>query len=231
MRTVAMTILVGLLAVAACDRRTDSADAAAADTTGVAESAGAVTDLLAPVRAVGLVAIEQGQAAMQLAARASVRTYAGTVAADHRALVATLDTEAGSRGATLAETPEARELANAARMAHAGLENLPDTEYDLAFIRAQVEANRQLLDTIDQELYPAATSSSLQALLRDVRGMVDAHLMRSRQLLGDLLGEPVEPPPTGAPAPAPGPVQDPEASPQPTPEPSPPAPPDTVPGG
>jgi predicted outer membrane protein len=224
MRTVAMTVLVGLLAVAACDRRADRSDAAPPDTTGVAESASQVTDLLSPVRAVGLVAIEQGQAAMQHAGRAPVRAYAGTVAADHRALVATLDSAAATRGATLAETPEARELANAARMAHAGLENLPDADYDLAFIRAQVEANRQLLDTIDQELYPTATSRVLQDLLRDVRGMVDAHLMRSRQLLGDLLGEPVEPPPTAGTAPVP--------SPQPTPEPTPePEPPDTVPGG
>jgi predicted outer membrane protein len=227
MRTLAMTMVVGLLAVAACDRRADRADAAAPDTTDVAESAEVVTDLLAPVRAVGLVAIEQGQTAMQYSRRESVRAYAGTVATDHRALVATLDSAAGTHGATLAETPEARELANAARMAHAGLENLPDTDYDLAFIRAQVEANRQLLDTIDQELYPAATSRGLQDLLRDVRGMVDAHLMRSRQLLGDLLGEPVEPPPTGGTAPVPSP----EPSPEPTPEPTPPAAPDTVPGG
>jgi predicted outer membrane protein len=226
MRTVAMTMVVGLLAVAACDRRGDRADAAAPDTTDVAESAEVVTDLLAPC---GPSASSPSNRASRdaVSRRESVRAYAGTVATDHRALVATLDSAARTHGATLAETPEARELANAARMAHAGLENLPNTDYDLAFIRAQVEANRQLLDTIDQELHPAATSRGLQDLLRDVRGMVDAHLMRSRQLLGDLLGEPVEPPPTGGTAPVPSPTPDPE----PTPEPTPPAAPDTVPGG
>jgi hypothetical protein len=114
-------------------------------------------------------------------------------------------------------------------MAHAGLESLPDSDFDLAFIRAQVESHRQLLDTIDRELNPGATSTTLLSLLADIRGLVDAHLTRGRQLLGDLLGEPVEPAPAAAASPAPQPPPDEDRPPQ---EPAPrPPPPDTVPGG
>lgn len=224
-------ILIVPLVIASCERRSQRASEAAADTAGMAESAELTAELLAPVRAVSLVAVEQGQLAARNAARPDVRSYAQTVATDHRALVATLDSAARSVYAPLQETAESRELANTVRMAHAGLESLPDADFDLAFIRAQVESHRQLLDTIDRELNPVATSTALSGLLADVRGLVDAHLTRGRQLLGDLLGEPVEPAPAAAALPVPRPQPPPDEEPPPQePEPRPP-PPDTVSGG
>ena len=71
-----------------------------------------------------------------------------------------LDSAANAHGTSLFETEEARELASTARLAHSGLDQLPREDFDLAFIRAQVETNRQLLDTIDEELQPMARGFS-----------------------------------------------------------------------
>jgi predicted outer membrane protein len=205
---------------AGCDRNAERGDDLPADTTGMMESAEETQELLAPVRAAALLIVEYGQVAAQRAGRPDVRAFGQTVATDHRALIAILDSVGRERGATLHETDSARELAHTVRMAHAGLENMTAEAFDLAFVRAEVESHRQLLDQLDHELIPAASSNAMQVLLQEVRGTVEAHLTRARQLLGNLLGEPVEPPPGAAPEPAAPPVQ----------TPPPPTVPDTVPG-
>jgi predicted outer membrane protein len=194
LRVLLLAVVMGLTA---CNRNDERQEVATADTTGTRESAQQTQELLTPVRSFGLVAIEYAQMGMQRAARQDVRQFGQTVATDHRALIAVLDSAARERGATLHETTAARELTNTVRMAHSGLDNLLEHEFDLAFIRAEVESHRQLLDRIDHELVPAATSTEMEALLHDTRALVYAHLMRARQLLGDLLGQPVEPPPPG----------------------------------
>jgi predicted outer membrane protein len=199
-------LLFAALVVTACERRADGDATAAADTHGEAETPERTAELLAPVRASGIVLVEQAQLAAQRATRTDVRQYGEIVAADHRALIATLDSAGRARSATLQETPGARELAHTVRMAHAGLDAMSPAEFDLAYVRAQVESHRQLLDHIDHELIPGATSGDLRGLLEELRATADAHLMRGRQLLGDLLGEPVEPPPPGATQTAPRPL-------------------------
>jgi predicted outer membrane protein len=191
---VPLALVAGL---AACDRNGERDDAMDTDTLGVVETPEQTQELLAPVRAVSMVTVDYGNMGMQRATREDIRRFGQTVGTDHRALIALLDSAGRVHGATLQETAVARELASTVRLAHAGLENLQEADFDLAFIRAQVESHRQLLDRIDHELIPAATSNPMQRLLQDTRAMVYAHLMRARQLLGDLLGEPVEPPPAG----------------------------------
>jgi predicted outer membrane protein len=215
MRKLVVLGLALLTGLAACGRDAEPQDTVAADTLGVAESPEQTQALVAPIRVVSLALISYGDMGMQRSAREEMRRFGQTVATDHRGLVGYLDSAAGERGATLAETGPARELESAVRMAHAGLENLQEADFDLAFIRAQVESHRQLLDKIDHELIPATTSTSMETLLQDTRAMVYAHLMRARQLLGDMLGEPVEPPPPGT---------EPQVVPR-----TPPPPPDTVP--
>jgi predicted outer membrane protein len=232
MRKLQVVLLAVLIGLAGCGRNGDRDDVAVADTDGTLETPQQTQELLAPVRSFGLVAVDYAQMGMQRAARPDVRQFGQTVATDHRALIAVLDSVARQRGATLAETAAARELSNTVRLAHSGLENLQEGEFDLAFIRAEVESHRQLLERIDQELIPAASSSDMERLLHDTRALVYAHLMRARQLLGDLLGQPVEPPPAGTtpqivPRTPPAP---PASDTQPRPAPvTPPPPPDTIP--
>jgi predicted outer membrane protein len=217
----ALTAALLIATLAGCGREDEHDTESVAAATPL-EDAETTAELLSPLRAAALAVVETSQLHAARTTHAAVQQYARTVAVDHRAVITTLDSMAQTRGATLHETTAARAVSNTVRMAHAGVENAPAGDADLTFIRAQVESHRRVLETIDGELNASARSPDMQRLLGDVRAMVDAHLIRARQILGDLLGEPVEPPPAGLPTPP---------SPQgPTPTAPPIAPPDTTAG-
>ena len=94
-------------------------------------------------------------------------------------------------------------------MAHSGLEALQPADFDQAFVRAELESHRQLLDRLDMHVIPSASSPEMKALVTDTRAMVDAHLTRARQILAALMGQPAIPttlPPPASERPAPQPV-------------------------
>lgn len=191
MRQLVSTGLCVLLAAACGGDDVDRVDEA--ELAAVTETAAMATELLAPIRATSTVMVEFGNVGVERAERDDVRQFAATLATDHRAVVQALDSTAAARGVSTNETAAAAELANSVRMAHAGLASLEGSEFDLTFIRAQVESHRQFLDRIELELVPAATSSEMQILLSDVRAMEAAHLTRARQILASILGQTTEP--------------------------------------
>lgn len=213
---VRMALLCGLLTAGACGGD-DQGEADAGRAAQVSADSAAASSLLAPIRAMSMAEVEFADMAAQRAADTAIRQYAQTVAADHRALIAALDSVARLHRATLAETRETQELATTARMAHSGLGVLSGAAFDLPFIRAEVESHRLLVDQLDQQLIPSATHPELNALLAEIRALADAHLARARQLLAQQLGE------TDEPQPAPEQPQQPRRQPagQPVPPPAP----------
>jgi putative membrane protein len=208
-----MLLLAGLLTAAACggdDENDEASEAVAAQS--AADSA-AASSLLTPIRGVSMAEVEFADMAAQRAGSPAVRQYAQTVAADHRSLISALDSVARVHSATLTQTDDSQEMAHTARLAHSGLEGLAREEFDLPFVRAEVESHRMLVDRLDQEMIPAATNAELNGLLTDIRAMADAHLTRARQLLAQQLGQtesprppprqPQRPPPAGQPLPPP----------------------------
>lgn len=202
MRDMRVLLLSGMMLSIGCGGSEQDTDTTAADSVQAAESAASVAALLSPIRAVSMAEVEYSQLATQRSGSPRVREYAQTVAADHRALIGVLDSAARARSVTLAETGEMQEMVNTVRMSHSGLENLMGADFDLPFVRAEVESHRLLLDGLDQRIIPAATSADLRTLLTDIRAMANAHLTRARQLLAQQLGETAEPastPPAGQP--------------------------------
>ena len=222
MRKMRGLLLAGLLTVAACGDDEPEAAMTPADSARAAEQAVAATALLTPVRAVSLAEVEFGDMAAQRAGAPAVREYARTVAADHRALIVALDSVAQVRSLSLVESRESQELSNTVRMAHSGLENVTGQDFDLPFVRAEVESHRLLLDRLDQQLISVSSDTELQEMLTDTRAMVDAHLARARQLLADQLGQTADPAQPQAPA-----RQTPAPQTPPAPVPSEPTPPPT----
>lgn len=205
-------LLVGLLLSAACGGGEPDDETSAADAARIAADSANVSSLLTPIRGLSMAEVEFADMASQRAGSPEVRQYAQTVAADHRALISALDSVARDHRAALTETRETQEMANTSRLAHSGLENLSGVEFDLPFVRAEVESHRMLLDQLDQQLIPSATNPELNGLLTDIRALADAHLTRARQLLAQQLGEtespqppaqPQQPQPTGQPIPPP----------------------------
>jgi predicted outer membrane protein len=162
---------------------------AAADTVTARAHATAVLAPLAPVRALSAAEAEYAAQAAQRASRDDVRRYAQVIATDHRAVTGILDSVARTEGVEYEATPTARELETAVRAAHSGRDSLTGITFDLAYVRAEVEAQRQLIDRLDQELIPGMGAAPQQVVLRNVRAMANAHLTRARQLLAVILRE------------------------------------------
>ena len=203
MREMQVLLLSGLLAVTACGGDDGDNETAEAEAARVAAEGTAAAGLLAPIRSMSMATVEFADLASQRAGTLEVRQYAQTVAADHRALIAVLDSVAEARSATLTETRETQEMANTARMAHSGLEALTGAAFDLPFVRAEVESHRLLLDRLEQQFIPSASLPDLRTLLTDIQAMADAHLARARQLLAQQLGQSAEPQTERAPVPRP----------------------------
>lgn len=192
------TVLPLVAVLAACGDA-DPDHSLNADSAWTVETPEAAAELMAPVRAVSMAVLEFGDDAARRPVSGEVRQYASVVATDHRGLIETLDSEAADRSTVITQSPAAQELESSARLAHAGLPGMEGPDFELAFIRAQVEAHRQLLDRLELDLIPGATSREMQELLQEVRATEEAHLTRARQILASLLGESAEPtvPPAG----------------------------------
>jgi predicted outer membrane protein len=162
---------------------------AAADTVTARAHATAVLAPLAPVRALSTAEADYAANAAQRASRDDVRRYAQVVATDHRAVAGILDSVARAEGVGYETTPAARELETTVRTAHGGRDSLTGITFDLAYIRAEVEAQRQLIDRLDQELIPGMGAAPQKVVLQNVRAMANAHLTRARQLLAVILRE------------------------------------------
>lgn len=211
---VRMLLLCGLLTAAGCGGDDPDDEGEAGRAAQVTADSAAAASLLTPIRSLSMAEVEFADMAAQRAGDPAIRQYAQTVAADHRALISALDSVARLHRAALTETRETQELATTARMAHSGLDVLTGEEFDLPYIRAEVESHRMLVDQLDQQLIPSATHPDLNALLGEIRALADAHLARARQLLAEQLGEteepqaapqqPQRPPPAGQPVPPPG---------------------------
>jgi putative membrane protein len=192
---------VWLLAVsitASACRDKDRDDAPSADTLAANAADAHVNSSLAPLRAASTAEAQFAEVGVQRATRDPVRRYAQVVVADHRAVTAVLDSVARAQSIRLDATAAARDVESGMRNAHAGLQAISPEEFDLAFIRAEVDAQRQLVDRLDRELIPNARGDDTRKLMQDVRAMSDAHLTRARQILTELLG--VAPPSAFRPA-------------------------------
>src|SRR5687767_10456505 len=136
--------------VVAC-RGGERRNAAAADTLSARAHAASVLAPLAPVRALSAAEADYAAQAAQRAFREDVRRYAQVISTDHRAVVGILDSVARAEGVGYEVTPAARELEAAVRTAHSGRDSLTGVDFDVAYVRAEVEAQRQLIDRLDQE--------------------------------------------------------------------------------
>ena len=103
MRTMRVLLAAVLLTAACGGDDENGSNMAAADSAAVEDSI-ATTALLSIPRAFSMAEVEFGQLAAQRAASPAIRQYAQTIAADHRALIALLDSVAQLRGSATQAT-------------------------------------------------------------------------------------------------------------------------------
>jgi putative membrane protein len=121
--------------------------------------------------------IEQARLAQQKTENPQVRQFAAMMIAQHDQ--ARQQESALSLGSE--ESPLSRRLQAKSEATLAELRTKQGSEFDRAYLRAQIEGHQEVLDTIKNELRPNAQSPQLQVYLQQLEPKVAQHLDHARQ--------------------------------------------------
>lgn len=130
--------------------------------------------------------IEQGKLAQNKAKNASVRKFAAMMVKDHTDAKAKQAKLYQSLKVTSTQSQDAIVLRDSADKTLGSLRSATGDAFDLAYIEAQVDEHKQLLDKIDQQLMPAAADQPLIDELKNTRAIVESHLNEAKTILQDL---------------------------------------------
>jgi putative membrane protein len=129
--------------------------------------------------------IEQGKLAQGKAKSPSVKKFAAMMVQHH--------TEAKTEQAKLfkqlnltpTQSQTATSLKQSSETATSELRSTA-TAFDQRYVDSQIEAHEQVLETLDNQLIPAATDPSLKAGLNKMRATVEAHLREAKSIQAEL---------------------------------------------
>ncbi len=153
-----------------------------------ASSTQGLTDgqIAAVVRASNMAEIDQAKIAVGKARDAGVKHFAETMIAQHGQAVKDVD-ELDTR---LNLRPTESQLMTELRVNATSVENQlsknDEPSFDKQYMQSQLDAHRQLLDTIDGRLMPAVRSEQLREMLVNLRPRVADHLQMAQTILDTL---------------------------------------------
>ncbi|HVZ32232.1 MAG TPA: DUF4142 domain-containing protein, partial [Polyangiaceae bacterium] len=90
-----------------------------------------------------------------------------------------------------AESTESRELTRSANAAFQKLQHEQGSDFDRAYVQVQIDEHRKVLQSLRQELLPAAKNPKLEAYLQKITPTVESHLAQAERLQQEL-GSPSE---------------------------------------
>jgi putative membrane protein len=125
--------------------------------------------------------VEQAQAALPRLTEESVQAFANDMVTEHGAARQDLQGLAQMQGLALADSDLATQLSGRSAANIAALNAAAAGSVDALYIQLQVGAHGEALQLLDQ-LIEAADAPAVEAQLITLRGSVDAHLNRAREL-------------------------------------------------
>jgi putative membrane protein len=126
--------------------------------------------------------VEMAKLARERAKDARVRKLAAAILAQHERADQKEEALIKRRKLDMSSTPTGVQLQSDGAQILAELETKSGTDFDRAYLAAQVDAHQRVLDLIDNRLLPAATDRDIQTLVRDMRPTVQSHLQRAQAL-------------------------------------------------
>lgn len=126
--------------------------------------------------------IKGGSLAADVAATDGVKAYGKKLVADHRASNARI----AALGLATASSPIARSILLDAQSDDAHLKSLTGPDFDVAFLAHSIKMHGALLQLIDAQLAPSATSPAVTELLRKNRPVIQSHLEQAEKLQAEL---------------------------------------------
>jgi putative membrane protein len=130
--------------------------------------------------------VAQANVALSMTKDARVRAFAKMMVSDHGDADVHGAEIAKKEGIVLADSPASASLKSGGDAELADLKGRNGTDFDKAYVDAQVKEHQDVLDGIDTKLLPNAKDLELKAYLMEVRVKVAEHLAHARKLQSDL---------------------------------------------
>jgi putative membrane protein len=156
----------------------DPGDSSALSSAVTSEPGAPLTDpqIAAVTDAVNTAEIEQAQLAQSKSTNDQVQSFAGMMIEHH----GQAKRKQTTLGIAEAESPLSLKLAAETHTTLAQLKQKSGSEFDRAYLQAQIDGHQKVLETIDQQLLPNAKDPELKTYLQELRPQVAAHLERAR---------------------------------------------------
>lgn len=190
-RTPQLVVLTMMVVTAACakkdadgNRVVDSVAAATPMPTMDSSAAGALTDaqIVQSLLTANSLDSAAGAAAARAASSPDVRAFASDMMRDHGALNTKVVDLVNHSMLAPESSSHVANLEAMASQTRALLAGKTGADYDITYIDSEVAMHQAVLDHIDHDLLPRATSADLKPLLEQARASILAHLERAKGL-------------------------------------------------
>lgn len=145
-------------------------------------------DIAAITEAANTGEVDQGKLAVKKAKNAKVKKFAQMMVDDHSKAKSDQATFVSKAQITPSSNTLSRQIGDDGSQVLSSLQNDSGTDFDVAYIDAQVNEHRQVLTTLDQKLIPAAQNADFKAMLMKQRDKVAEHLKHAEDLQQQLGG-------------------------------------------
>lgn len=126
--------------------------------------------------------VEQAKLASRKAQAPAVRKFADKLASHHAAAQREQAKLVKKLSLKAADSPSAETLKMDAEKTLATLKTTDAAGFDQAYLRAQIDAHQRVLELIDTEALPAATTPEVADALRAGRSVIEQHLKEAQAL-------------------------------------------------
>jgi putative membrane protein len=128
--------------------------------------------------------IENGQLAKKKASNEDVHAYAHRMIGEHTDVNKQAKDLAAKLGVTPEDNPISKSLKADGKKNLDKLKNLSGSEFDKAYIDAEIKLHQQVIDVADTKLVPSVKNEELKALLVKVRPALVSHLEHAQKIQG-----------------------------------------------
>jgi putative membrane protein len=128
--------------------------------------------------------ITVGMVAVTRAQTPAVRDYAQTMISAHNTAQARQTAIVNTLGITTSTSPLSEQLSENAAAVLKQLQNASVTDFDILYVRSQIDMHLQVLQALDEQLLPNVSADALRSELVLTRTEVQGHVESARGLLG-----------------------------------------------
>jgi len=149
--------------------------------------------ILAVTEAANTAEIDQAKLAQKKSKNGKVKKLAAMILADHQQAKAKQQKLVNKAKLTPADSSASSMVKDGSTATLDKLNAATGADFDTAYVDAQVDGHKKVLDTIDTSLMPDAKNEELKKMLEEIRPKIEGHLKAAEELKTALAAAPAEP--------------------------------------